>query len=100
MSEHTFVPCEGQCHALGARVDQGYGLVFLSFYVGSFYAGQESLLSRWWRRLSIVTTVLLGRDYRFEDIVLSKTNARLLAQKLLEGCPYCIDEPCEEHVRL
>ena len=94
------IPCEAGCHVLGALVDQDHGLVCLSFYVGNFYSGQESLLSRWKRRLGIAVTVLRGCDYQFDDIVLSKTNARLLAEKLLGGCPDCIDEPCEDHVRL
>jgi len=68
---------------LGAQVENDPPLVYLSFYVGEFYAGQESFLSRWKRRLSIAITALRGRDYEFEDIVLSPESAARLAEELM-----------------
>ena len=80
--KRTFVPCEADCHVLGAIVSSDEHLVYLSFYVGSFYAGQESFFYRWRRRLGAVLTLLLGRDYQFEDIVLSRQSAAQLGALL------------------
>ena len=82
MNDEMLIPCEAGCHVLGAKVNSDEHMVYLIFYVGSFYAGQESFFSRWRRRLGIALTVLRGKDYQFEDIVLSKENAKKLAEKL------------------
>ena len=79
------VACETGCHAVGAIVDKQDNLVFLSFYIGSFYAAQESFFHRWYRRIAIVVTVLRGREYQFEDFVLSRENATRLAVSLMEA---------------
>ena len=79
MSEVVTVQCEAQCHTLSLRLDADEYLVYLSFFVGVFYAKQESLLSRWIERAKLIGTVLLGREYQFEDIVLSAESAQELA---------------------
>lgn len=73
------VPCEAQCHMLSLKLDTDEGLVYLSFFVSTFYAKQESLVSRLKERAKIIGTVLLGREYQFEDIVLSPESAQQLA---------------------
>ena len=80
-----FLPCEAGCHSLRVQVDADDPLVYLSFYVGAFYSGQESFFRRLRRRLGIAITALRGREYEFEDIVLSSHSGRQLGLWLLEA---------------
>ena len=86
-TEGVFVPCEAGCHVVGLKVDwdqeePAWRLAYLSMYVGSFYGGQESIGSRWRRRLAAIVTILRGRDWLFEDVVISEASARILASEL------------------
>ena len=79
MSEIVTVQCEAQDHMLSLHLDSDEYLVYLSIWIGAYYAKQDSFLRRWWKRLTIVLTVLRGREYEFEDIVLSPESAQELA---------------------
>ena len=81
-NEPLFLECAASCHALRLRLEEDDKLVYVSFLIDAFYAGQESWLSRWCKRIAIAATALLGRGYQFEDIVLEED----AIPKLLAWC--------------
>ena len=70
--KRILVECAASDHVLVLHLDGDEHLVYLSVYVGEFYAQQRSFLGRVWRRLCIIGTVMLGREYQFEDVVLDR----------------------------
>jgi len=73
------LPCEAQDHFLKMQVESDEDFIIMSFFIGSFYARQSSWLGRMLERARIIGTLLLGREYLFEDIVVSNAMAPGLA---------------------
>lgn len=80
--KHTLIPCEANDHVVGLATVEDEELFYLDIYIGGFYSGQESFFSRWWKRLCIIATIARGREYLFEEVVISRENASKLAEAL------------------
>jgi hypothetical protein len=57
--------------------------VYFSTFIASFYAGQSSFVSRWVERFKMVFTILRGREYEFEEIVLDREAVKQVVDFLL-----------------
>jgi hypothetical protein len=69
--------------ALSLHLDEADGWVYFSIFIGAFYAGQSSLMSRWVERFKMVFTILVGREYQFEDIILDREAVKKVTDFLL-----------------
>lgn len=78
------VKCAANDHVLALRLDADEWLVYLSLYIDEFYAHQRSFLSRWVERFKMAFTIMMGREYQFEDIILEMEDAQLVLDFLLE----------------
>lgn len=69
--------------ALSLHLDEDDGWVYFSTFIASFYAGQSSFVSRWVERFKMVFTILRGREYEFEEIVLDREAVKQVVDFLL-----------------
>lgn len=82
MEDELLLSCGAGDHVLGLGLDADEHLIYLSIYVGEFYAKQRSFAGRWLERLKMAAIMLLGREYMFEDVVLNRAEAGRMADFL------------------
>ncbi len=71
MSESIILlPCVAGDHALQFQVEEEEGYVYVSILIPEFHAHQRSFLSRWRERVKLAFTVLRGREYVLEEVIL------------------------------
>jgi hypothetical protein len=83
--DSIIVECAARDHGLALHLDEEDGWLYLSVYISEFYNKQHSCFERWWERVKLAATALLGRDYLLEEIVLEPEAIRELAEFLAES---------------
>lgn len=76
------IPCSCGCHSINiSYFDDDAEEVFLSFFVDSFY-NQDGILKTICKRVKRAFLILLGKSYRYEDIILSQDDLKQLGQEI------------------
>lgn len=76
------IPCSCGCHSIDiSYFDDDTEEIFLSFFVDSFYA-QDGILKIICKRIKKAFLILLGKSYKYESIVLSKNDLKILEQEI------------------
>lgn len=81
--KRLLVRCAALDHIMALDFDVAtVGTMDISFYLLAWDAHQRSFLGRWWERVKMAVTILRGREYLFEDIVLEKDEVRKMREFL------------------
>lgn len=74
--------CACYDHVIALDFQEDEFALDISFYLLAWDAKQGSFLSRWWERVKMAVTILRGREYLFEDIVLEKDEVQKMREFL------------------
>ena len=75
------IPCSCGCHSMNITYfNDELDDIFLSFLTDSFY-NQDGIIKTIWKRIKKAFSILCGKSYRFEEIVLSKEDLEKLEQE-------------------
>ena len=75
------IPCSCGCHSINITYfNDELDDIFLSFLTESFY-NQDGIIKTIWKRIKKAFSILCGKSYRFEEIVLSKEDLEKLEQE-------------------
>ena len=75
------IPCSCGCHSMNITYfNDELDDIFLSFLTESFY-NQDGIIKTIWKRIKNAFSILCGKSYRFEEIVLSKEDLEKLEQE-------------------
>ena len=76
------IPCSCGCHSIViSYFDDECDVVYLSFFVDSFYRSQDSFLKIVWSRIKKAFLILCGKSYRYETMILSQDDLKKLEQE-------------------
>ena len=75
------IPCSCGCHSMNITYfNDELDDIFLSFLTESFY-NQDGIIKTIWKRIKKAFSILCGKSYRFEEIVLLKEDLEKLEQE-------------------
>lgn len=75
------LPCDANDHILKVECFEDLEvdpLYYFNIYIDAYYAGQISIFRKLKERANIIWHVLRGREYLFEEIVVTKEHAQEL----------------------
>lgn len=76
------IPCSCGTHSINITYfDDEDKEVYLSFFVDRFYL-QDGIFRTVLRRIKCAFLILCGKSYKFEEIVLSKEDLKILEQEI------------------